>query len=366
MISPPTMTTHRPDVPVHRLSRRQLIKHTGAFVAAGLVSGVMGACSRGNTATQRTGREPSTITVLSSFGTFGRDAYLWVAKAKGFYDEAGITVDIQPGAGTGSNISAMAAGAAHFASFDAMGGILAHGAQVVEGGDGAGIRLLALAQQRTLAAFLTLDPDITDPRDFAGRTVAVAPGGGTALLLPTWLQHHGVDPGRVEVVHFPPPELIPVLVQGVVDVADQYVVGVPMVEAAAGRTPTVFPIGDTLSDALGVGIWAAEDVAQKWPDLCRRFRDATLKGLAYALEHPDEAGQILHQADPTSNPDHAAEELRLMQPYTFTAPNTPLGAVTTTQLARAIALLEATSAIPAGTTPDDLADPDQTDRKSVV
>ena len=28
-----------------------------------------------------------------------------------------------------------------------------------------------------------------------------------------------------------------------------------------------------------------------------------------------------------------------MQPYTFTAPNTPLGAVTTTQLARAIALL---------------------------
>lgn len=55
--------------------------------------------------------------MLSSFGTFGRDAYLWVAKAKGFYDEAGITVDIQPGAGTGSNISAMAAGAAHFVRF---------------------------------------------------------------------------------------------------------------------------------------------------------------------------------------------------------------------------------------------------------
>jgi len=44
--------------------------------------------------------------------------------------------------------------------------------------------------------------------------------------------------------------------------------------------------------------------------------------------------------------------------YTYTAPNTPLWAVTTTHLASAIALLEATSAIPAGTTPDDLADPD--------
>lgn len=247
-------------------------------------------------------------------------------------------------------------GAAEFAAFDAVGGIVSHGTSQDEGG--AGIRLLALAQQQTLAAFFTLDPTIQDPGDFTGRSIAVVPGGGTALLLPTWLEQEGVDPDSVEVLHAPPPELVGLLAQETVDIIDQYVVGVPLVrQATDGQTPTVFPIGDTLPDALGVGIWASADIAEEDPNLCIQLRDATLKGLAYALEHPEEAGRILHDVEPSADPDTAAEELQLMQPYTLTPTGTPLGAVNLAQMTRAIGLLEAVGAIPAGTTPDQLTDP---------
>jgi hypothetical protein len=46
--------------------------------------------------------------LVSSFSTTGRDAYWWVAKAKGFYEEVGLDVEVVPGSGTGNNIVATA------------------------------------------------------------------------------------------------------------------------------------------------------------------------------------------------------------------------------------------------------------------
>ena len=121
-----------------------------------------------------------------------------------------------------------------------------------------------------------------------------------------------------------------------------------------GRTPTCSPSG-ARCPTLGGG--SGRPRTSPKSSTCAAG-SARLKGLAYALERPDEAGQILHQADPTSNPDHAGEGLRLMPPYT-SPPPTPRWGRHRHPIGRAITLLEATFAMPAGN-PDDLADPDLT------
>lgn len=43
----------------------------------------------------------------------------------------------------------------------------------------------------------------------------------------------------------------------------------------------------------GPGIDAVKEVVEARPDLAKAFRDATLKGLVYALDHPAEIADVI-------------------------------------------------------------------------
>src|SRR3954463_4512572 len=75
-----------------------------------------------------TGQSLEKITYLTSFGTFGRDAYAYVAKEKGYFSDAGFDVDIKPGSGTGENIKQIVGGQIQFTPLDLTGLLLAAGA----------------------------------------------------------------------------------------------------------------------------------------------------------------------------------------------------------------------------------------------
>jgi NitT/TauT family transport system substrate-binding protein len=147
-----------------------------------------------------------------------------------------------------------------------------------------------------------------------------------------------------------PPALPQLLVSGQVDGIGQFVVGEPLIEAAAnGRKAVVLPYGDLLPDMYGNMLVTSKELAGGDPQLVRRFSGALLKGLRYSIEHPDEAGRILREYQPTQNADVAAAEMRLMAEYSepegFTG---PLGAVEESRVERIIRLLGAARAIPSG------------------
>jgi ABC-type nitrate/sulfonate/bicarbonate transport system substrate-binding protein len=87
------------------------------------------------------------VTYLTSFGNFGRDAYAWVAKDKGFFEEAGFDVEIKPGQGTGGVIPAVVSGQAQFGPIDLTGGLLQMGS-----GQAKDFVAVAAIHQRTMAA----------------------------------------------------------------------------------------------------------------------------------------------------------------------------------------------------------------------
>ncbi|KOX12081.1 thiamine biosynthesis protein [Saccharothrix sp. NRRL B-16348] len=213
------------------------------------------------------------------------------------------------------------------------------------------VTAVAAIHQRTVAAIIGLEGGgITTPADLVGRKIGDPPGSTIRLMFPLYAKAAGIDPGTVEFVPSAPPGLPQLLLSGQVDGIGQFVVGKPLIEAAAkGRKAVVLPYGELLPDLYGNMLVTSPELARDDPGLVRRFSGALLKGLRYSLDHPDEAGRILTKYQPTQNPEVAAAELRLMPEYSEPAgfPG-PLGAVDESRVTTIIDLLGEAQAIPAG------------------
>ncbi len=316
------------------LTRRSFTAGVAA-VAASLASG----CARSDT--PATVRESDEVTYLTNFGQLGRDAYSYHALRQGFFADARLTVTIEPGTGTAGNLQALASGQAQFAAVDLAGAIIARGQGVTD------FTIIAAIQQRNLSAVMTLDPQIDHPLDLAGRTVGLPAGAVTELLFPAYAQAAGLDLNDVETVPMEGTGLIGALVSRQVDAIGQFVVGEPLVAAAAeGRPVTVLPYDEYLGDLYGVCLLTRPALADSQPEVCVRFRDALLRGLTHALEYPHLAGEALARDAPAADPVIAAAELELMAPYVRPLqPSTPVGGMDEARVMQCIALLESIGAV---------------------
>ncbi len=286
------------------------------------------------------------VTYLTGFGLLGQEAYMFVARDKGYFRDVGLDVDIQPGAGTGENLKLLLAGKADVAAVDLTGALIAYGAGT------RGFTVVTAIHQRSTSCIIALSGrGIAVPRDLEGRTIGYQPGGVNYTLFPVYARLAGLDAARVKWVTVPPPQLRAALGAGSVDAITELVVGKPGVEAAAGgRTAVLLPYSDYLTDLYG-NVLAIP--AGRRPDIVTRFRDAVLRGLLYAIEHPAEAGQIFAKYQPLYKPAVAEAETALMAAYVRSdRAGVPAGALEPQRVMRSIALLQAAGAVPAGITPE--------------
>jgi NitT/TauT family transport system substrate-binding protein len=282
------------------------------------------------------------VTYLTSFNTFGRDAYAYVAQEKGFFREAGLDVTINPGTGTVDVLKLVGAGRAQFGVGDLTATMITVAKEKLP------VTAVAAIHQRTVAAIVALEGGgISKPADLVGKKIGDQPGSTNQVMFPVYAKAAGIDASKVQFVPSQPPALPQLLVSGQVDGIGQFVVGTPLIEAAAkGRKAVVLPYGDFVPDLYGNVLVTSKDLAAKDPQLVKKFSAALLKGLQYSTEHPDELGQILKKFQPTQNPDVASAEMRLMAPYT--KGSGPLGGIDQARVEKIISLLGEAGAIPAG------------------
>jgi NitT/TauT family transport system substrate-binding protein len=299
-----------------------------------LVTAVLAGCS-----TAPGGPARDKVGYLTSFNTFGRDAYAYVAQEKGYFGEAGLDVTITPGTATVDVLKLVAGGRAEFGVGDFTGTVITVAKEKLP------VTAVAMVHQKSLAAIVTLaEKGITRPADLVGRQIADQAGSTNQLMFPAYAKAAGIDPGAVRFVPAQPPALPQLLASGQVDGIGQFVVGTPLIEKAAqGRKAVVLPYSDVLPGLYGNALVTSKDLAARNPTLVRRFRDALVKGLLYSIDHPDETGQILRKYQPTQDPVVAASEVRLMAPYVR-----PAGVVDESRVSATIQLLTAANAIPAG------------------
>jgi NitT/TauT family transport system substrate-binding protein len=297
------------------------------------------------------------ITYLTSFGTFGRDAYAYVAKDKGYFKDAGFDVDIKPGAGTLDNLKAIVAGNVQFTPLDLTGLLLAAGGA---GGKPpiTGFTAVAGIQQRTMAAIISLEGNgIKTPKDLEGKTLTDSPSSVVRNLFPTYAKAAKVDPAKVKWQDGTPQTLMGTLASGKTAGIGQFVVGKPTVEGIAHKPAVVLPYSDYLQDLYGNVLVTSAKYAKDNPEKTKRFTDALLKGLQDSISNPTEAGKVLQKNVPAMNPDSAAKELTLMDPFVRSAASgVPVGALDSQRVARSIAILQGSGQIGAGLTPDQIID----------
>ncbi|RKR90121.1 NitT/TauT family transport system substrate-binding protein [Micromonospora pisi] len=294
---------------------------------------------------------PDRVTYLTGFGTGGHDAFAWVAREKGFFASAGLDVTVQLGA-PATNNQALASGRAQFTYSDVT-------QLMIQAGTGTftDLRVITAVHQDTLVAiFAPEDSGITAATDLTGKRVGAATGSITQTLLPAYGKLAGFDAGSLDVVNSQPPQLAGLLAGNQVDVLSTFIITRGTVETVTGKKMVVFPFRDHLPDLLGTGLTTTAGLAEEKPEMVRRFRDAALRGLAYTLDHPEEAAEIMKKHNPAVNVRGAATEITLMTPYVRPAAGATIGVIDRQRAARSIGVLEQAGLIPGGLSPDSVVD----------
>lgn len=285
--------------------------------------------------------EPVRVRMLTGLGFQGREAYLDVAVEKGWFAEAGLEVEVLPGEGTQQNLTLLSAGQCEFATLDVNAALIEYSR-----GTFTDFRLTAVLQDLLLSCVMALESSgIGRPRDLAGATIAYIPGGINDLVFPAYAQLAGFDPGSVELVALPPPSFGGALAEGRVDAIMQFVVGRYTIEQAVGGRPVVvLAYADWLSELYGSGIGCGTALVDGDPGLVAGFNAAALRGLAWSVDNPDEAGEIFAARHEGQDAAAAAAEVAALADYVRAGEDfdgrLALGEFSTVRLVQTVAVLE--------------------------
>ena len=251
----------------------------------------------------------------------GYYAALW----QGFYSSAGLEVEIRPGGGKPPVDPAREAidGHAQFGTGTAQ--LLIRAAQ------GQPLLLLApIFQQSSAALYYRADSGFSSPAALVKGKIGRLPS--TDILdveLATALKAEGIDPDKVKGVPIEPGQTAAALADRTVDAAMGWGWDVPWQARQRNLQLKSFNPGDYRVEFYGDTLFTLRRLDRAQPDLVRRFREASLKGWDYALQHPDEIvarmvsetkGQQL-AADPTGLFRYQADLAQSLANYS----NVPLG-----------------------------------------
>lgn len=291
------------------------------------------------------------VSYITAFGAVGRDSFIWVAQQKGYFKDAGIDVTIQKGAGNVQNLTALKAGQVQFAALDFTGAVIQAGL-----GKFTDWRAVAAIHQQTLVSIMTTNPAITQPTDLKGKTVATATASVSQLLFPAYAKLAGLDPKTVTLKGVQTTALNGLMASGQVDALSTFLLSQTALKNVAKKPVTVMPYSKYLSDLFGNAIITTPELIASNRDLVQRFVNAAMKGLQYTVDHPEEAAQILNQAEPTAVTAAAIGEINAMKPYVAPAGGAPIGTFDPTRVEKGIAVLQGAGLMPAGLTPDKIVD----------
>jgi len=223
---------------------------------------------------------------------------LEVALARGWFDDAGIDVEVLPYTETSPDVL-IDAGAAE-------AGISFHDASVLAQAAGSDVvAVLAPLQHWATAIGVRADDDtITRPRDLDGRVYA---GFGGPAELPLLREVIRSDGGEGEFTSVTlGTSAYAALYAGEADFAIPFVAWEGIEAEHVGTPMRYFEYTDFgFPDAYAVLVDARRSWVEAEPQVAAAFVDALRRGYAYAADHPDEAAQLLVDAHPDAFADAA-------------------------------------------------------------
>jgi NitT/TauT family transport system substrate-binding protein len=239
------------------------------------------------------------ITFLTNYVFNGRHAPFFVGVDKGFYKDAGFDVQITPATGSGFVITAIDSGKADYGMADV--------SSVAQGvAKGAKVKAFMVYTDITTNGLASLTPYPT-PESVMGRKIAAGQTDSVRVILPIIFDSKKLDPTSINWQAADPGVYFALLLNGDVDLftatSDGDVPALTKVALAQGKTVYFSSFADWGYDIFGYVLLGSADSVVRDPGDAQRFAAATKKSVFYAVDHPDEAAQIMVKHNPTMNQD---------------------------------------------------------------
>lgn len=255
------------------------------------------------------GSEKKSLTDISlqlQWVTQAQFAGFYVAKEKGWYEDEGINLTIHPGGPDIVPVDLVAAGSRDFGTT-----LLADLTSKIQK-EKPVISIAQIQQENGLRLLAKKSSLIREPEDFAGRKVGVWLGGWEVQFY-ALLAHKNIVPENINVIS--QGFSMEPFIDDRLDVASAMIYNEYLVVLNAGIDKDDLVVIDYADYGLGFPgdvLFTSLSMKEQHPDLCLKMVRASMKGWQYAINHQEEAVDIVVKNDLTgvAEPDH---QTRMMQ-----------------------------------------------------
>ena len=286
----------------HRIMSRRAAVQGGVGLAAGLA--LSGSLAPGALA-----QDPTKLTLALDWYPNANHAGLYVAQDRGYFDEAGLAVEIYTPADPAAALQTVGAGRDTF-------GISYHSEILFAREQEVPVVSVAALVQHPLNSIMALESSgIERPSDLVGKSVGSAGLPSDDAYLSTMLEYDGASMDDVEVVNVGF-DLLPAVLSGRVDaVIGTYWTHETILAEQQGHPVTYLRVEEWgVPDYYELVLAAGEPTVAEQGEAITAFLGALQQGYADAAADPDAALDVLLAASPDLEPDVERKGLDLLIP----------------------------------------------------
>lgn len=164
---------------------------------------------------------------------------------------------------------------------------------------------------------------IRTPQDFIGRKVGIKPGTEIMMIYQAMLKKSGIDRSQIEEIPIQY-SLIPFL-EGQIDVHPTYLNNEPLQLDKMGVEYIIIDPKDYGVDLYGMCYFTTKKMIEQKPKVVECYLKSVLEGYRWALEHKDEATQIVLSFSDKLDPTVQRKMLDVIEPLLTGAPGGRIG-----------------------------------------
>lgn len=273
----------------------------------------------------------------------GVHGWFYLAKEKGYFEDAGLDVTIDQGEGSAATVSRIMSGA-YDAGFGDMNAIIQNAATNPEA---APVMVYQIYNQPPFAVLTKAGGKVETLSSLEGLKVGGPAGSASTKLFPALAEAAGLDMDKIEIINVAPNLQEQMLIQEQVDASLVFNVTSYLNIIGQGLDPdtdfTWFPYGEAGLDIYSNGVMVSPKLLADHPEAVAGLVSAIAKAMADVIANPSEGVDIIVATEPLSNADLELKRLDFALNnliYSDESKANGIGAVDPERLARSIAVIK--------------------------